>query len=65
MVPSMGTTNNHKILSNTENSDNPLEKIIEKYKNHPSISCINKHTTSSTCHKKRMIKKQYRQLLSI
>ena len=47
MVPSMGTTNDHKILSNTGNSDNPLEKIIEKYKNHPSISCINKHTTSS------------------
>ena len=47
MVPSMGTTNDHKILSNTGNSDNPLEKIIEKYKNHPSISCINKHKTSS------------------
>ena len=34
MVPSMSTTNNHKILSNTGNSDNPLEKIIEKSSQH-------------------------------
>ena len=43
MVPSMGITNNHSFLSNTNTSDDPLDKIIDKYKNHPSITCINKH----------------------
>ena len=47
MVPSMGITNNHIFLSNTDTSDNPLEKIIDKYKNHPSINCINKHIANS------------------
>ena len=42
----MGITNNHNFLSNTKTSDDPLEKIIEKYKNHPSITCINKHMTN-------------------
>ena len=46
MVPSMGITNNHIFLSNTNPSDDPLEKIIDKYKNHPSIACINKHMTN-------------------
>ena len=47
MVPSMGITNNHIFLSNTDTSDDPLDKIIDKYKNHPSITCINKHLTNS------------------
>ena len=47
MVPSMGITNNHIFLSNTNTSDDPLDKIIDKYKNHPSITCINKHMTKS------------------
>ena len=47
MVPSMGITNNHIFLSNTNTFDDPLEKIIDKYKNHPSITCINKHMTNS------------------
>ena len=49
MVPSMGVTNNNNFLSTTDTSDtnDPLEKIIEKYKNHPSITCINKHMTNS------------------
>ena len=47
MVPSMGITNNHIFLSNTNTSDDPLDKIIDKYKNHPSITCINKHMTNS------------------
>ena len=46
MVPSMGITNNHIFLSNTNTSDDPLDKIIDKYKNHPSITCINKHMTN-------------------
>ena len=49
MVPSMSITNNNNFLITTELSDtnDPLEKIIDKYKNHPSIICINKHMTSS------------------
>ena len=45
MVPSMGATNNHNFLSNACTSHDPSEKIIDKYKNHPSITCINKHDT--------------------
>ena len=47
MVPSMGITNNHIFLSNTNPSDGPLENIIDKYKNLPSMTCINKHMTNS------------------
>ena len=47
MVPSMGITNNHIFLSNTNTSDDPLDKIIDKYRNHPSITCINKHIINS------------------
>ena len=49
MVPSMGITNNNNFLSTTDTSDtnDPLEKIIDKYKNHPSITCINRHMTNS------------------
>ena len=42
MVSDMGITNNHNFLSNTDTFDDPLEKIIDKYKNHPSITCNNK-----------------------
>ena len=42
MVPSMGITNNHIFLSNTNTSDDPLDKIIGKYKNHLGMYCINK-----------------------
>ena len=34
-------------MSNTDTNDDPVEKIIDKYKNHPSITCINKHMTNS------------------
>ena len=47
IVPSIGITNNHIFLSNTNTSDDPLDKIIDKNKNHPSITCINKHMTNS------------------
>ena len=49
MVPSMGITNNNNFLSTTDTSDtnDPLEKIIDKYRNHPSITCINKHMANS------------------
>ena len=45
MAPSI--TNNHNFLSNIGTSNDPLKKIIDKYKNHPSITCINKHMTYS------------------
>ena len=47
MVLSMGITNTHIFLSNTNTSDDPLDKIIDKYKNNFSITCINKHMTDS------------------
>ena len=47
MLSSIGITNNHNFLSNTDTSDGPLEKIIDKYKNHSSITSINKHKTNS------------------
>ena len=49
MVSSMGITNNNNFLSTTGTSDSydPLEKFIDKYKNHLSITCINKHMTNS------------------
>ena len=40
MVLIMGITNHHNFLSNADTSDYPLEKILEKYKNHPNITCI-------------------------
>ena len=46
MVPSNGITNNQHVLSNTDTSDDTLEKIIDKHKNHHSITCINKHMTN-------------------
>ena len=47
MLPSIGITYNHIFLSDTNTSDDPLEKIIDKCKNNPSIKCINKHMKNS------------------
>ena len=47
MVPIMGITNNRIFLSNTNTSDDPLDKIIGKYKNHLGMYCINKQMTNS------------------
>ena len=47
MVPNMGITNNHIFLSYTNTSDDPVEKTGDKYNNHPSKNCINKHMTNS------------------
>lgn len=41
MVPNMNLINNHNFLNNTATSNDPLEKIIDKYKNQPSITFIN------------------------
>ena len=48
IVPNiMGITNNHSLLSDTDTTNDPIEKIINKYQNHPSIISINKHMTHS------------------
>ena len=47
IVPSMAITNNHIFLSNTDTSDDLLDKIINKYRNHPSITCINQDMINS------------------
>ena len=39
IVPNiMGITNNHNLLSNIDTTNDPIEKIINKYQNHPSIT---------------------------
>ena len=44
----MSLTINHNFLRNTDTSDDPTKETIDKYKkNHPSTTCINKHTTNS------------------
>ena len=43
----MGITNKHNFPSNTDTSDDPLEKITDEWKNHPSITCFNKHMINS------------------
>ena len=41
----MGITNNHNLLSDFDTTNDPIEKIITKYQNHPSITSINKDMT--------------------
>ena len=43
----MGITNNHNLLSDLCTTNDPIEKIINKYQNQPSITSINKHMTHS------------------
>ena len=43
----MSLTNTHNISSNTDSSDDPLENIIDKYKNHPGITSLNQHMINS------------------
>ena len=48
IVPNiMGITNNHNLLSDLDTTNDPIEKIINKYQNHPSITSINKPMTRS------------------
>ena len=48
IVPNiMGITNNHNLLSDTDTTNDPIEKFINKFQNHPSITSINKHMTHS------------------
>ena len=42
IVPNLGINTNHSFLINTDNENDPIEKAIAKYKNHPSIISIKK-----------------------
>ena len=43
----MGITNNHNLLSDLDTTNDPIEKNINKYQNHLSITSINKHMSRS------------------
>ena len=40
IVPNLGINTNHSFLINTDNENDPIEKALAKYKNHPSIISI-------------------------
>ena len=40
IIPNLGINTNHNFLINTDNENDPTEKTIAKYKNHPSIISI-------------------------
>ena len=43
----MGITNNHNLVSDYDTTNDPMEKIINKYQNYSSITSINKHMSHS------------------
>ena len=47
IVPKSGIHTNHSFLKDTENENDPIEKAIAKYKNHPSIISINNFMENS------------------
>ena len=48
IVPNiMGITKNHNLLSDIDTTNDPIEKIINKYQSHSCITSINKHITHS------------------
>ena len=47
MVSNLSINANHSFLTNTDNENNPIEKTIAKYKNHPSIISIKKFVENS------------------
>ena len=47
MVPNLGINTNHSFLINTDNENDPIEKAIAKYKNHPCIISIKKFMENS------------------
>ena len=42
IVPNLGTKVDKRYLCNASNISDPIEKAMQKYKNHPSISIIKK-----------------------
>ena len=47
IVPGLGINTNLSFLINTDNENDPIEKAIAKYKNHPSIISIKKFMENS------------------
>ena len=48
IVPNiMDIINNHNLLSDLDTTNDPIEKLINKYQNHPIITSINKQITHS------------------
>ena len=47
ILPNLGVNTNHRFLINTDNENDPIEKVIAKYKNHPSIISIKKFIENS------------------
>ena len=47
IVPNLGINTNQSFLINTDNENDPIEKAIAKYKNHPSIISIKKFMENS------------------
>ena len=47
IIPNLGINTNHSFLINTDNENDPIEKAIAKYKNHPSIISIKKFMENS------------------
>ena len=46
IVPNLGTKVDEGYLCNASNISDPIEKAMQKYKNHPSISIIKKMVTT-------------------
>ena len=42
IVPHLGTKVDERYLCDASNISDPIEKVIQNYKNHPSISIMNK-----------------------
>ena len=47
IIPNLGINTNHNFLINMENENDPIEKTIPKYKNHPSMISIKRFMESS------------------
>ena len=47
IVPNLGINIDHSFSINTKNENDPIEKAIAKYKNHPSIISIRKFMENS------------------
>ena len=52
MVPNLKINSEYDFLNTTNISHNPIENVVYKYENHPSVIAIKKHmlgTNSSFC----------------
>ena len=47
ILPNLGVNTNHSFIINTDTENDLIEKVIAKYKNHPSIISIKKFMENS------------------